>query len=78
SGHAHNQFFFWPKYRDQRAGQNAIYVHETERSRPPQLQVLADFESVESLGLRKIMYRGRELRRIELFACRNLKPRSTK
>ena len=78
SGHAHNQFFFWPKYRDQRAGQNAIYVHEAERRRPPPPQVLEDFESVESLGLRKIMYRGRELRRIELFACRNLKPRSTK
>jgi hypothetical protein len=71
----HNQFFFWPGYRDQRAGQNAIYVHETQRSRPPPEMVLQEFESVQSLGLRSIMYRGREFRRIELFACRNLKPR---
>jgi 4-amino-4-deoxy-L-arabinose transferase-like glycosyltransferase len=75
SGHAHNQFFFWDKYRDQRAGQNAIYVHETERCRPPPPQVQEEFETIESLGLRSIMYRGREFRQIELFACRNLKPR---
>jgi hypothetical protein len=70
-----NQYYFWPGYREQRAGQNAIYVHETERPRPPPDSLLEEFESVESLGYRQIKYRGREFRRIELFACRNLKPR---
>jgi len=70
-----NQYYFWPSYREQRPGQNAIYVHETEKSRPPPDSLLAEFESVESLGVRSIKYRGREFRHIELFACRNLKPR---
>ena len=70
-----NQYFFWPGYREQRVGQNAIYVHEAQESRPPLDEVLAEFESVTSLGLRSIKYRGREFRRIELFECRNLKPR---
>jgi len=70
-----NQYFFWPGYREQRVGQNAIYVHEAQQSRPPPDEVLAEFDSVTSLGLRPIKYRGREFRRIELFACRNLKPR---
>ncbi|HKQ36708.1 MAG TPA: glycosyltransferase family 39 protein [Verrucomicrobiae bacterium] len=70
-----NQYYFWPGYRDQRVGQNAIYVHETEERRPPPDSLLEEFESVESLGMRSIKYRGREFRRIELFACRNLKPR---
>ncbi len=25
-----NQFYFWPGYRDQRPGQNAIYVHQVD------------------------------------------------
>lgn len=71
--HPHNQYYFWPGYRKQRRGENAIYVHEAQRERPPPKEVLEEFESVTSLGLRTIMYRGREFRRIELFACRNLK-----
>jgi 4-amino-4-deoxy-L-arabinose transferase-like glycosyltransferase len=71
-----NQYFFRPGYRERRTGQNAIYVHETKKDlRPPPPELLAEFESVRSLGLREIKYRGREFRRIELFACRNLKPR---
>jgi 4-amino-4-deoxy-L-arabinose transferase-like glycosyltransferase/membrane-associated phospholipid phosphatase len=70
-----NQYFFWPSYREQRRGQNAIYVHEAEHRRRPHERILQEFESVQSLGLRKIKYRGREFRRIELFACRNLKAR---
>lgn len=70
-----NQYYFWPSYRDQRVGQNAIYVHETEKPRPPPDSLLEEFGSVESLGVRSIKYRGREFRRIELFACRDLKPR---
>lgn len=74
SPHPRNQYFFWPGYREQRVGQNAIYVHETRgAARPPPPEVLAEFESVTSLGLRAIKYRGREFRQIELFACRNLK-----
>ena len=75
SPYPRNQYFFWPGYPDQRPGQNAIYVHETERPRSPSAPILQQFESVRSLGLRSIKYRGREFRRIELFACRNLKPR---
>ena len=70
-----NQYYFWPGYREQRAGQNAIYVHETQQGRPPPASLIEEFESVKSLGLREIKYRGRVFRKIEVFACRNLKPR---
>lgn len=69
-----NQYFFWPGYRAQRPGQNAIFVRESGgQPRPPPAEVNADFESVTRLGIRSIKYRGREFRKIELFACRNLK-----
>jgi hypothetical protein len=70
-----NQYYFWPGYREQRAGQNAIYVHETQQRRAPPASLIEEFESVRSLGLREIKYRGRVFRKIEVFACRNLKPR---
>jgi hypothetical protein len=34
STHPRNQFYFWPGYREQRQGQNAIYVDEAD---PPKL-----------------------------------------
>ncbi len=71
-----NQFHFWPHYhyRRHRVGQNAIYVREAKsQPRPPPPGLLAEFESVRELGFQDIVYRGRVMRRIELFECRNLR-----
>jgi membrane-associated phospholipid phosphatase len=67
-----NQFYFWPGYRD-RKGQNAIYVEENRRPEPPPDILRAEFESVTDLGLREIRNRGRVLRTLQLFECRNLR-----
>ncbi|MDW8308869.1 MAG: glycosyltransferase family 39 protein, partial [Verrucomicrobiales bacterium] len=67
-----NQFFYWPGYRD-RKGQNAIYVEENKRPEPPPPVLLAEFESVTDLGLREVRDRGRVLRTIQVYECRNLR-----
>ena len=71
-----NQFYFWPGYED-RKGQNAIFVRELDRDRlydlpvPPELQ--AAFESVTDLGVRDVLYHGRVLRPLQIYACRGLR-----
>jgi len=39
----------------------------------PPGDIIAQFESVTSLGISPILYRGRVLRHVQLFECRNLK-----
>ncbi|MGV3754230.1 MAG: hypothetical protein ACO1QS_02465, partial [Verrucomicrobiota bacterium] len=70
---AENQFYFWPSYREQRKGQNAIYViRETKAQAPP--KTLTDtFESVKDLGIHEVIYRGRVFEHIQMFECRNLR-----
>jgi membrane-associated phospholipid phosphatase len=65
-----NQFFFWPNYR-QRKGQNAIYVSEADEPLSPPDPLVKQFESVTDIGLIDIPYRGRVLRKLQFFACRN-------
>lgn len=70
---AENQFYFWPSYREQRKGQNAIYViRETKTQAPP--KTLTDtFESVKDLGIHEVTYRGRVFEHVQMFECRNLR-----
>jgi hypothetical protein len=71
-----NQFYFWPGYED-RKGQNAIFVRELDRDRtsdpsvPPELE--QEFESVTLLGVRDVLYHGRVLRPLQIYACRGLR-----
>ena len=71
-----NQFFFWPGY-SQRKGENAIYLRELDRADPTPLappdRLLAEFDSVTDMGVRKVLYHGRLCRPIQVFACRGLK-----
>jgi 4-amino-4-deoxy-L-arabinose transferase-like glycosyltransferase/membrane-associated phospholipid phosphatase len=92
-----NQFYFWPGYRGQHKGANAIYVDEARMPRlkpgwirawiagekdlyePPvsspgkvPREVLEEFESVTYLGTQDITVKRRVLRRVQLYACRNL------
>lgn len=93
-----SQFYFWPGYREQRRGQNAIFVDELSAPKPargwwrnwlrgkgpiysatpPTLPALPsivrnEFESATDLGVYEIKYRGRVFRRVQLYACRNLR-----
>lgn len=71
-----NQFYFWPGYKD-RKGQNAIFVRELARDRtgdppaPPALE--QEFESVTLMGVRNVLYHGRVLRPLQIYACRGLR-----
>jgi len=71
-----NQFYFWPGYTN-RQGQNAIFVRELARDRtsdpaaPSALE--QEFESVTLLGVRNVLYHGRVLRPLQIYACRGLR-----
>jgi hypothetical protein len=71
-----NQFYFWPGYR-KRQGQNAIFVQEASLNspepRPPPARLENEFDSVTSLGVFEARYRDRVFRRVQLFACRDLR-----
>jgi hypothetical protein len=71
-----NQFHFWPGYEN-RKGQNAIFVRELDRDRPRPgpvpLEVEQQFESVTELGITDVLYHGRVLWPIQIFACRSLR-----
>lgn len=72
SEHPENQFYFWPSYRDQRKGENAIYViREDEAQKIPE-SLIKQFESVKDLGVFDIKYRGRVFHHLQLIECRNL------
>jgi membrane-associated phospholipid phosphatase len=71
-----NQFYFWPGYKDHK-GENAIFVSELDRDRksdppaPPELE--QEFESVTLVGVREVLYHGRVVRPLQIFACRGLR-----
>ena len=71
-----NQFYYWPGYGD-RKGQNAVFIRELDRDRkfdppaPPELE--QQFESVTDLGVREVLYHGRVVRPLQIFACRGLR-----
>jgi 4-amino-4-deoxy-L-arabinose transferase-like glycosyltransferase/membrane-associated phospholipid phosphatase len=67
-----NQFYFWPGYRGRR-GHHAIYVRQAETPGPAPPSLREEFESVTDLGMHEVQQRGRTLRRLQLFACRNLR-----
>jgi hypothetical protein len=66
-----NQFYFWPGYQE-RKGENAIYVQQTKSPGPPPERLVKEFSSVMDLGMFDVLYRGRIIRQIQLFACRGL------
>jgi hypothetical protein len=66
-----NQFYFWPGYRE-RKGENAIYARQTKSPGPPPERLVKEFSSVMDLGMFDVPYRGRIIRQIQLFACRDL------
>lgn len=72
SDHPQNQFFFWPGYAD-RKGQNAVYVVERSVAEPPPQRLVAEFDKVTDLGLHDVEWKGRVLRRLQLYACRGLR-----
>ncbi len=67
-----NQFFFWPGYR-KRKGENAIFVQTSKEPAPAPDRIQKQFASVEDMGVRDIIYRGRVIHHIQLFACRGLR-----
>jgi len=67
-----NQFYFWRDYRDRR-GENAIYVQQTKEAQAPPARLQAEFSSITDLGMRDVVYRGKVLHRLQLFACRDLR-----
>lgn len=67
-----NQFSLWPGYRG-RQGEDALFVREGWTARSIPAGLLREFEAVEDLGLRDVTYRGRVLRRVQLFHCRGLR-----
>ena len=76
SDHPENQFYFWPSY-DTHKGENAIYVRELKRSNPtplpPSARLVREFESVSDMGVTNILYHGRPMRPLQIYACRGLK-----
>jgi membrane-associated phospholipid phosphatase len=73
-----SQYYFWPGYAETRRGQNALFVRESnsadaKASEPLPTPLAAQFDSVTRLGRFEVRYRGRVLREIEIFACRNLR-----
>lgn len=68
-----SQFYFWPTYRETRRGQNALYVQEKNTAEPPPPDIVKSFASVEQVGYFPMVYRGRVLHRIQVFACRDLR-----
>ncbi len=72
SPHPDNQFYFYPGYTD-RHGQNALYVIKTDKKRPPPPLLQEQFARVTDLGLFDITDRGRVMRRIQIYACHELR-----
>jgi membrane-associated phospholipid phosphatase len=71
-----NQFQFWPGYEN-RNGQNAIFVRELDRDRPRSdpvpLEVEQQFDSVTEVGVSNVLYHGRVLWPLQIYACRGLR-----
>jgi hypothetical protein len=65
-----SQFYFWPNYLG-RVGEDALFVQREGASAPPELE--KQFERIEDLGVREILYRGRAFHKIHFYACRGLR-----
>lgn len=61
--------WFWKWLR----GQQDLYVQAPATVEGAPAELIAEFESVNSLGTWDVMYRDRVFRRVQLFACRNLR-----
>lgn len=64
----------WPDYPGPRAGQNAVYVQDAESPDSPPALLARQFASVTNAGTILIHHRGRPLRNMRLFICRDLQP----
>jgi hypothetical protein len=67
------QFYFWSSYAETRRGQNALYVQEKNNREPPPRDIVKQFASVEEIGFFPVLYRGRALHHVQIFACRDLR-----
>ncbi len=71
-----NQFYFWPSYED-RKGQNAIFVEtlglSSDKLNDPPKELVAEFESITSLGSFVVLHDGQPVRRIQITECRGLR-----
>ncbi len=67
-----NQFYFWPGYQE-RHGENALFVSQSDHLAPPPAELVHEFRSVTDLGWHPVMYRGKVLRHLQLFACHDLR-----
>jgi len=75
AAHAKNQLFFWPeyRYREKLKGMNAILVGENDKPTSPSAEVVKEFNSITNLGMFPLEHRGRVTRRLQLWACRDLR-----
>ena len=64
------------QHRDDRKGQNAIFVRgvslKRENPKPLPKELLAQFKSVTELGVFNVEHRKTVIRKIQIFACRDL------
>lgn len=67
-----NQYFFWPNYLE-RVGESALIVIRSGAEMSPELQ--RQFATLDDLGERKILYRGREFHTIHLYLGHKLQHR---
>lgn len=83
SVHPQNQFYFWPGYREQRRGQNALYVHEVDpeddtdpaavpKGEAPPDSITSEFRSVKSVAIFPVRHRNQTVRWIQVHACYDL------
>jgi membrane-associated phospholipid phosphatase/4-amino-4-deoxy-L-arabinose transferase-like glycosyltransferase len=68
------QAFTWPAYAGTRTGQNAIYVQDSTRPDTAPPEITKQFASVTNAGTILIHHRGRPLRFMRYFICRDLQP----
>jgi 4-amino-4-deoxy-L-arabinose transferase-like glycosyltransferase len=54
-------------------GEKQLYTQAPVAAANPPRELVDEFESVSDLGVWEVKYRGRVFRRLQLFACRNLK-----
>lgn len=66
-----NQFYFLPGYKE-RKGQNAIFVRVGDKPATAPESLGREFSTITDLGQVEIKYRGRVMRKLQLYECRNL------
>ncbi len=67
-----NQFYFWPGY-GARKGENALFVRQCTEPEPPPDSLPREFASVTDMGMFDVIRRGTVLRRLQIYACRDLR-----